>query len=272
MIRVSWFALALTILRESVLGREQFDFAFKEYANRWKFKRPTPFDFFRTIEESSGRDLDWFWRGWFYSTNHVDISIERVRRFRLDSRNPDVEHQRQREERDLATSSLTVQRNRDFPKRVDQSDELDDFYTDFDDLAVTKSARDSYNKLLADLKPEEKKLLQTKGNFYVVEFKNIGGVVMPLVLRIKYTDDTSQTVRMPASIWRLNGATISKLIFTQKEIVSITLDTHDEMSDMDLHNNRFPRLPIEESFQLQKKKVPKNAMQQLKAQETNKNE
>ncbi|MEO2014343.1 MAG: M1 family metallopeptidase [Fuerstiella sp.] len=264
--------LALTILRESVLGREQFDFAFKEYANRWKFKRPTPFDFFRTMEESSGRDLDWFWRGWFYSTNHVDISIERVRRFRLDSRSPDVASQRQREERDLATPPLTVQRNRDFPKRVDQSDELDDFYTDFDDLAVTTSQRDSYQKLLTDLKPEEKELLQTKGNFYVVELKNVGGVVMPLVLEIKYTDDSSKTIRMPAAIWRLNGAQISKLIFTQKEIASITLDPQGEMADTDLDNNRFPRLPIEESFQLQKTKTPKNAIQELKTQEAKKKE
>ena len=122
------------------------------------------------------------------------------------------------------------------------------------------------------LKPEEKQLLQTKGNFYVVELKNVGGVVMPLVLEIKYTDDSSKTVRMPAAIWRLNGAQISKLIFTQKEIASITLDPQDEMADTDLGNNRFPKLPIEESFQLQKTKTPKNAMQQLKTQEPKKKE
>ena len=259
--------LALTILRESVLGREQFDFAFKEYANRWKFKRPTPFDFFRTIEESSGRDLDWFWRGWFYSTDHVDVSIERVRRFRLDTRNPEVEKQHKREDRDLATPSLAEQRNRDIPKRVDQSDELNDFYTNFDDLAVLPAERDSYRSLLEDLTLREKELLQTKGNFYVVDFKNLGGVVMPLVLEIKYTDDTNRTVRMPAEIWRLNGEQISKLIFTQKKIASITVDPNDEMADADRHNNRFPRLPIEESFQLQKTKKSKNPIQQLKKQQ-----
>ena len=262
--------LALTILRESVLGREQFDFAFKEYANRWKFKRPTPFDFFRTIEESSGQDLDWYWRGWFYSTDHVDVSVERVRRFRLDTRNPEVEKQRQREERESSTPSLTEQRNRELPKRVDQSDELNDFYTDFDDLAVLPAERESYGKLLEGLTPEERGILETKGNFYVVDFKNLGGVVMPLVLEIKYTDDTTRTVRMPAAIWRLNGEQISKLIFTQKEIASITVDPQDEMADGDRQNNRFPRLPIEESFQLQKSKKPKNPMQQLKKQEAKK--
>ena len=256
--------LALTLLRESVLGREQFDFAFKEYANRWKFKRPTPFDFFRTMEESSGRDLDWFWRGWFYSTDHVDVSIERLRRFRLDTRDPEVEKQRQREERDSAVLSLTEQRNRDIPKRVDQSDELNDFYTDFDDLSVLPAERASYKSLLGGLKPHERELLQTKGNFYVVDFKNLGGVVMPLVLEIKYTDDTQRTVRLPAEIWRLNGEEVSKLIFTTKEIASITVDPHDEIADGDRHNNRFPRLPIDESFRLQKPKKAKNAMQQLK--------
>jgi hypothetical protein len=264
--------LALTILRESVLGREQFDFAFKEYANRWKFKRPTPFDFFRTMEESSGRDLDWFWRGWFYSTDHVDVSIERVRRFRLDTRSPEAEKQRKREEREIATPSLTEQRNQDIPKRVDQSDELNDFYTDFDDLAVLPAERDGYRNLLKGLTPREQELLQTKGHFYVVDFKNLGGLVMPLVLEIKYTDDTNRTVRMPAEVWRLNGADISKLFFTPKEIASITIDPHDEMADGDRHNNRFPRLPIDESFQLQKTKKPKNAMQQLKKEQAKKKE
>ena len=209
-------------------------------------------------------------RGWFYSTDHVDVSIERVRRFRLDTRNPEVEKQHKREERDLATPSLAEQRNRDIPKRVDQSDELNDFYTDFDDLAVLPADRDSYRSLLEDLTLQEKELLQTKGNFYVVDFKNLGGVVMPLVLEIKYSDDTNRTVRMPAAIWRLNGEQISKLIFTQKEIASIMVDPQDEMADGDRHNNRFPRLPIEESFQLQKTKKAKNPMQQLKAQQTKK--
>lgn len=264
--------LALTILRESILGREQFDYAFKEYANRWKFKRPTPFDFFRTMEESSGRDLDWFWRGWFYSIDHVDIAIEQVRKFRLDSRNPEVEKQRKREEREAATPSLTEQRNRDLPKRVEQSDELNDFYTDFDDLTVLPAEQKSYRTLLEGLKPHERELLQTQGNFYVVEFKNQGGVVMPLVLEINFTDDSKQTVRMPAEVWRLNGERISKLFFTQKEIASITIDPSDEMADGDLNNNRFPRLPIEESFQLQKPKKTKNPMQQLKKPDAPKEE
>ena len=256
--------VALTILRETVLGREQFDFAFKQYANRWKFKRPTPFDFFRTMEESSGQDLDWFWRGWFYTTNHVDVSIEGVRRFRLDTRNPEVEKQYAREKREVRKPSLLEQRNREIPKRVEQSDDLNDFYTAFDELSVLPSDRQSYRSLLESLKPHERELLQTKGNFYVVDFKNLGGVVMPLVLRIRYTDDTTRTVRMPAEIWRLNGEQISKLIYTTKEIASIMVDPLDEMADCDRHNNRFPRLPIEESFQLQKPKERKNPMQQLR--------
>ncbi len=156
------------------------------------------------------------------------------------------------------------------PKRVEQSDELNDFYTDFDDLTVLPAERNSYRNLLKDLTPKEQELLQTRGNFYVVDCKNVGGVVMPLVLEIKFTDNKTRTVRIPAEIWRLNGREISKLIFTPKEIASITLDPHDEIADTDRHNNRFPRMPIDESFQLQKLKKPKNAMQQLKKEEPKK--
>ena len=71
-------ATALNILRESIMGRELFDHAFREYAERWQFRRPTPADFFRTMEDASAMDLDWFWRGWFYGTGHVDVALGEV--------------------------------------------------------------------------------------------------------------------------------------------------------------------------------------------------
>ena len=89
---------AYHILRDTVIGRERFDFALKEYARRWKFKRPTPADFFRTIEEASGTDLDWFWRGWFYTTDHVDIALDSIYKLRIDTENPDIDLRRRREE------------------------------------------------------------------------------------------------------------------------------------------------------------------------------
>ena len=75
-------ATGLNILRETIMGRELFDYAFKEYARRWAFKHPEPADFFRTMEDASGEDLDWFWRGWFYGTDACDISLDTVKYYK----------------------------------------------------------------------------------------------------------------------------------------------------------------------------------------------
>lgn len=256
--------LALMVLRESVLGREQFDFAFKRYANRWKFKRPTPFDFFRTMEESTGRDLDWFWRGWFYSTEFVDISVTNLRRFRLDSKSPDAVQSKRRTKQAAQKKPLIVQRNSGLPKRVQKGD-LQDFYSTFDKFSVLPEDRKQYQELLENLEPFEKQLLNTRGNFYVVDFENIGGVVMPLLLDVKHTDGSSRRIRIPAEVWRLTDRHVSKLIYTDKEIVSVTLDPDDETADQNRTNNSFPRKPDSQSFELKKEEKKKNPMQQLNA-------
>ena len=124
-------ATALNILRETVMGRELFDFAFKQYAQRWKFKRPEPADFFRTMEDASAVDLDWFWRGWFYSTDHVDISIENVRLYQVNTQNPEVEKEIQRKAANAQPRTLSQQRNESLPKRIDQYPSLRDFLQRF---------------------------------------------------------------------------------------------------------------------------------------------
>jgi len=260
--------LALSILRESILGRENFDFAFKQYARRWMFKRPTPYDLFRTIEDASGRDLDWFWNGWFYSTDHVDIAVNNLTRYTLETRDPEIDKARKREKRDELSTPLVQQRNRSIKKLVERKPELKDFYNQFDELAVVPGDRTAYEKLLKSLKPEEKQLLKIKGHFYAVEFENVGGVVMPLILEVAHTDGTSRTLRLPAEIWRKGDREISKLIISRKPIASIEFDPGDELADLDRHNNRFPRLPMEKTFRLQKSKKEKNPMQ--KAIEANK--
>jgi Peptidase family M1 domain len=256
-------ATALNILRETVLGRELFDYAFKEYARRWKFKRPTPADFFRTMEDASGVDLDWFWHGWFYTTDHVDISIENVRLYRVDTLNPEVEKAERRREREAQPQTLSQQRNAPLPKRVDEYPSLKDFYNTYDELVVTERDREEYQKFLANLSESERKLLQEGLNFYVVDLKNNGGLVMPVILEIDYADGTKEELRLPAEIWRYNNTEVSKMIVTKKEISSITLDPHLEMADVDPGNNSFPRRPVRTRFQFSTERPPaQNPMQQ----------
>lgn len=257
-------ATALNILRESILGRELFDFAFKEYAQRWKFKRPTPSDFFRTMEDASGVDLDWFWRGWFYSTDHVDIGLNSIRLYTLESPDPEVEKAVRKQERDAEPKTLSEERNAPLPKRVDRFPELKDFYNNFDELDVTKEDRDTYEKFLKSLDADEKELLEEKRNFYVLDFQNIGGLVMPLILKIDFEDNTSEELRIPAEIWRRNQQNVSKLFITAKTIRRVTLDPHLETADTNTDNNSWPPEISKSRFKLFKEKKSKNQMQKSK--------
>jgi hypothetical protein len=255
-------ATAMNVLRESVLGRELFDFAFKQYARRWAFKRPTPADLFRTMEDASGVDLDWFWRGWFYTTDYVDISLERVRLFTLDTMNPDVEKARRAKERAEQPQTLSEQRNKAIPKRVDADPSLRDFYTTYDKDLVTAQEREDYQKFLATLTPRDRELLQSGTNFYVIDLKNLGGLVMPVILEIEYVDGSKEELRIPAEIWRYNSTEVSKLIMTSKEVRSITLDPHLETADADVSNNYFPRKPVKMRVPiLRDQPAPPNPMQ-----------
>ena len=257
-------ATALNILRETILERELFDFAFREYGRRWKFKRPMPADFFRTMEDASGVDLDWFWRGWFYTTDHTDISVENVRLFNADTANPEVDKASRRAEREAAPETLSQKRNRALPKRVDQYPSLRDFYNSYDPLATTEKERENYQTFLAGLSDRQRELIRLGMNFYVVDFKNVGGLVMPVIIQIEYTDGTKEELRIPAEIWRFNQSDVSKLIMTRKEIRYLTLDPHLETADVDLSNNYFPRRPIKSRLQLfRDQQAPMNPMQQL---------
>ncbi|MBS1833843.1 MAG: aminopeptidase, partial [Acidobacteria bacterium] len=256
--------VGLNILRETILGRELFDFAFHEYARRWKFKRPTPSDFFRTMEDASGVDLDWFWRGWFYTTEHTDISLDSVKLYSLDTRNPEVEKPISKARKDDEPVSLSEQRNKTLHRRIQDYPELADFYNKFDEYAVTDKDRAEYKKFMDSLEADEKAALVPGFNFYVMDFKNLGGLVMPLILKFEYTDGTSEIQRIPAEIWRRNNVAVSKLHVTRKEIKQITLDPFLETADTDLTNNSFPRKPIKSPFQLFKDKKEANPMQDLK--------
>jgi hypothetical protein len=233
-------ATALNILRETILGRELFDFAFREYSLRWKFKRPTPADFFRTMEDASGVDLDWFWRGWFYSTDHVDLAIENVHYYQIDTGDPDEQAERKRLERDAEEPSLSKERNKPLPKMVDQWPGLKDFYNQYDELDVSESDRKSFQRFLESLDDEEQKLLRRKTNFYVIDFANEGGLVMPVIFRTHYTDGSSELFSIPAEIWRRNSQQVSKLVITDKTLERVELDPKRQTADTDYSDNHWP--------------------------------
>ncbi len=255
-------ATALNILRETIMGRELFDFAFKEYAVRWKFKRPTPSDFFRTMEDASGVDLDWFWRGWFYSTDHVDLGIEDVNLFVIDQGDPDEAAERKRKEREEKEPSISDQRNEELPKRIDWQPGLKDFYNsaDYDEFSVEESARKAYQKMLEELDDSQRSLLQRTTNFYVVKFRNHGGIVMPIIVRLHYADNTNEIVRVPVDIWRSNGDSVSKLFVSEKEIVRMELDPFRETADTESSNNHWPPKLIPSRFKLYKSSSSDNEM------------
>lgn len=258
-------ATALNILRETILGRELFDFAFKEYARRWKFKHPTPADFFRTMEDASGVDLDWFWRGWFYSTDHTDLSIDKVQLFIMKSGDPDIDKPIDKKKKDDQPDSKSKTRNADLDKRLERFPELKDFYNEFDEFAVTEAERKAYKKFVEKLTDEEKELLKQKRNFYFIDFKNIGGLIMPIIIELEFEDGSKREIRIPAEIWRRDNENVTKMVITKKPVARITLDPHLETADTDLSNNHFPRKIVESRFEIyKKKKDEKNEMQKAK--------
>jgi len=253
-------ATALNILRETVMGRELFDFAFKEYAERWKFKRPTPADLFRTLEDASAVDLDWFIRGWFYTTDHVDISLDQVTKLHIGNQNPETQKSWDREQFNKEPSDISDMRNKSLALRTQAKPELLDFYNENDDYTVTNHDRNKYNKGLKKLEDWQVELLKDGSNLYVIDFSNKGGLVMPIILELKYKDGTSDIQRISAQIWRKNTEKVSKLIITDKELSSITLDPYWETADVDVNNNYWPARVVESRLELYKRKKSTDMM------------
>ncbi|MEZ6092910.1 MAG: M1 family metallopeptidase [Pirellulaceae bacterium] len=234
-------AAALTILRETILGRELFDFAFKEYANRWKFKRPMPADFFRTMEDASGVDLDWFWRGWFYTNEHVDIAVENVKRLNLDTGNPYIEKPKQQLQQSEDPEPLLTQRNKEMEKRVDRFPGLRDFYNEYDPLTITDADREAFEKLMESLSEEDKEIMNNLPSVCMVDFRNVGGLVMPLIVQLEFEDGTTEDHYLPAEIWRQNNETVTKMFVTEKPVAKVWLDPRFETADADMANNLYPK-------------------------------
>ncbi|MAL84476.1 MAG: aminopeptidase, partial [Idiomarina sp.] len=246
-------ATALNILRETIVGRDLFDFAFREYAQRWKFKRPTPEDLFRTLEDASGVDLDWFWRGWFYSTDHVDISLEQVNQLTINTQDPEVEKAWAEKQHDAEPESLTTKRNADVNYKIHQQPQLADFYNENDEFTVTNADRNEYRKLIEGLNDEQKQMLENGSNFYVLDFANKGGLVMPILLDLHYEDGTKEHVRIPAEVWRRSPESVSKLLIRDKTLTQVIVDPNWETADVDTDNNYWPARAVPSRIELFKR-------------------
>jgi hypothetical protein len=230
---------ALTLLRETVMGKELFDKAFKEYAQRWAFKHPNPADFFRTMEDASAVDLDWFWRGWFYTTDHVDIELSDVKWFRLKSDKSDPERKGVKTQQgDLANAN--TQQSTDFsngPTEFTLVNTPEQFYGEFQNRVDDNQVRQK---------------LEGK-NVYQLKFRNIGGLVSPIVIEWTYKDGSKELETIPAEIWRINEKEISKVFVKTKEVVNIVVDPNSQLADIAMGNNVFPKRPAESKFDQFKK-------------------
>jgi len=243
-------ATALNILRETVLGRELFDYAFKEYARRWAFKHPSPADLFRTMEDASGVDLDWFWRGWFYTTDHCDQSLDAVKWFQPSTKNPEVEKPLEKKRDEKKARYISDIRNEmEYKCIVEKDARACDFYNnEYDPYNWTILDSKDYERYMARLGEKEKELLSKNVNYYQLDLSSPGGLVMPVILEFEYADGTKETHRIPAEIWKMNHKKVSKLFISEKELVRVVLDPTLETADIDRSNNYWP--PKQEPIQI----------------------
>jgi hypothetical protein len=243
-------AAGLNILRETIMGRKLFDFALKEFSRRWAFKHPTPADFFRTMEDASGEDLDWFWRGWFFSTDACDIALDSVKVARADA-NAFVPGSRE------ATAQVRLAKPQvndfdDISKIRNRQDSSITFLTDKD-----TTLHDFYWRYARGLEPYDSAIYtapvpasaekldaaaaQKFGSkyYYELQFSNKGGLVMPIIIEWTYKDGSKEIERIPAQVWRLNETKVTKFFMKDKEVASIRLDPMRETADIDESNNTW---------------------------------
>lgn len=260
-------ATALNILRETVMGRELFDYAFKMYCERWKFKHPTPADFFRTMEDASAVDLDWFWRGWFYSTDHVDVSLDNVKWFQLNSHNPEIEKPYKETIDKSKDKFIGDTRNKESIKQtVNEADStIDDYYAKRNIYLIDALDKKEYDDFMQKLSEEDRKLVNSNKHFYELTFSNLGGLVSPLIIEVTYADNSTEVVRIPAEIWRQYENKVSRVLILDKEVISFRLDPFLETADTDLNNNSWPARVEPTRYELFKQKqTGENPMQRQK--------
>lgn len=234
---------ALTLLRETVMGPELFDKAFKEYAQRWAFKHPKPADFFRTMEDASAVDLDWFWRGWFYSTDNVDLTVDDVKWFKVKNTTVDPEKKNVKvKSGDLSASAKGT-----------SNEKANDFSKGPQEFTVIKTPDNNYGDFLSRV--DDKAIvdkLQGK-NIYEVTLRNTGGLISPVIIEWTFKDGSKELERIPAEIWRTNETKVTKTFVKEKEVTNIVIDPNFETADVNTNDNVFPKKAVESKFDQLKK-------------------
>lgn len=240
-------ATGLNILRETIMGRELFDHAFKTYANRWKFKHPTPEDFFRTMEDASAVDLDWFWRGWFYTTDYVDMGVKEVKKYYVTDK-PTKKMKEYMASRNLTEANM-----------IPQVYLIEEGSEDFDPSLKSKSPSEVSKNLkeymMDNLTPAERASVKEPKYFYEVTFDKPGGMPMPLIVEYTYADGSVENITYPAEIWRKSDADFKRVIASQKELVGIVVDPRAETADIDVTNNSWPRKDEKSDFDKFKEQI-----------------
>ena len=246
-------ATAMNILRETIMGRELFDYAFKMYSKRWMFKHPNPEDLFRSLEDASSIDLDWFWRGWFYSTDHVDISLDNIKYYRINDQNP-VTNKAEKKINftEVYNKDISNQRNKEIITYRENDKGLEDFYTNYDPFKATPKEIKKYEEFKKNLNEDEKEIINSDQHFYELKFSNIGGLVMPIILDFTFSDNSNKIIKIPAEIWKKNSSEITKVFAFDKEVVLIELDPFLETADTDRSNNFWPPKMEPSKFELYK--------------------
>ncbi|MEC8683493.1 MAG: M1 family metallopeptidase [Bacteroidota bacterium] len=232
-------ATALNILRETVMGRELFDYSFKTYAQRWMFKHPTPEDFFRTMEDASAIDLDWYWRGWFYTTENVDMGVEEVKSYYLT-------------DKPTQAGKALMERYGVDPAGRDLVYVVEEDGEDYDPAMKSKSSLENAPNLqeflMDNFSAAERAKLKAPKHFYAIKFNKPGGIPMPIIVEYSYADGTKEKVTYPVQVWRMNDAEVTKVLATDKELTGVLLDPDLETADVDVSNNSWPKQAQESEF------------------------
>lgn len=235
-------AAALNILRETVMGKELFDYAFKEFSKRWMFKHPTPEDFFRTMEDASAMDLDWYWRGWFYTTDNVDIGVKDVKSFVVTD-NPT----------DKARKFLKERYGVEDLSEVNAVYVVEEGEEGYEESMKGKTAVENSSTLkeymMDNFSAEERGDIDAPKHFYEVTFNKPGGLVMPLIVKYEYKDGSHERVEYPAQIWRKNDQQVSRVLATDKELKRVIVDPDLETADVNTANNSWPRKESQNDFE-----------------------
>jgi hypothetical protein len=219
---------AMVLLRETVMGHELFDKAFKTYAERWAFHHPTPADFFRTMEDASAVDLDWFWRGWFFGIDHVDVTVENVKWFKVRDAEQALEGRKQKGKIEN-------------PSNLDEDGNFTDFSNGYELVTITDTNPRFYGEFKNQINDDEVRGKLAGKNIYEVTLKNSGGLVTPVIVEWTYADGEKEIEKIPAEIWRYNEEEVTKTFFKDKEVVNITIDPKEETADVNVEDNYFPK-------------------------------